>query len=261
MRCRFLAPLLIVLAAADAGAQTPYWTAAFVMDGEPFVQYESGYSSAVDVRRQTPDGLALAIANFAEGRFGVFASHAEGDGGNSVQFWSSSRLSFTNTTGGDLRKTIEVYADGFTAGSDDDWRYGGRGTFGIGVQETERPGVQYGSSVTIAKSPYGQAAWPQRYAAPFEIVLRPGTTSFTFFIDMAAQASGDWIADLSHTGRIFVPPTEGVTWTGAGGFLSRQARPAWAVTTTTTPEPGTWTLLGTGLLALAAGARRARRRT
>ena len=114
--------------------------------------------------------------------------------------------------------------------------------------------VQYGSDVSIAKSPYGPAAWPQRYSAPFEILLRPGTTTFTVYTYINARASGDRIADPSHPGRIFVPPTEGVTWTGAGGFLSRQARPDWAVAQTTTPEPGTWTLLGTGLLALAAGA-------
>ncbi len=89
----------------------------------------------------------------------------------------------------------------------------------------------------------------------------PGQTiSFELILTVWAYADNGFGADASHTGSLYIPTIAGQEWTALGGALDGQAHPDWAQlpSSTTTPEPATVALLGTGGLALLALRRRMR---
>ena len=71
------------------------------------------------------------------------------------------------------------------------------------------------------------------------------TLGFAASVGLTAQASGLTL-DLSHTAALALALPQGFTFTSDSGVFLSQVPPE----TAPVPEPGTWMLLGTGLVGL-----------
>lgn len=269
MRFLRLLPLLVLTLAPAARAQAP-------MNGfETYISTQGGpmsyfatwedYGLTVDRRIESEDGTGIAVASVRAGTFGAFAASRHLAGSASANIATLREMTFHRESGDAAVQRLELYLDGIMTGPLAPGRSAGcsyaAGQLKILVFDWQQS--RYSDRLLVAcpePRAGGEGGFIERQATFIDLPLSLGANRFQLWVELAAVGRFDWVADFSHTARVFAPPTAGVRMQTEGGFLAEQARPAWAATPTTAPEPGTLALVGGGLLATLGASARARRR-
>ncbi len=212
-----------------------------------------------------PSGMyeASATAVQAQGRLAVYGESVDSPwNNNGVQATASLSgiLQVANVGLAALSQPFQFYTHGsFDATATPQSNY----SFQFYYEVSEWTGTQWSRLWSTPVRVHYSSQYGTRYELEHltgtSFLVAPGTTrTFGIHASLYAQAAAGALADMSHTARIFVPPTAGLSATGVNGFLSQQAIPEWAQPTVVTPEPATVLLVAPGALVLAALARRRR---
>jgi hypothetical protein len=212
------------------------------------------YGLTVHRRIDSDDGTAITVASVRAGTLGAFAASRHLAGSASAGIATLREVTFHRERGDAAVQRLELYLDGIMTGPVAPGRVAGcseaAGQLKILVFDWQQSRY-HDRQINACPDPRtgGEGGFIERQATFIELPLSPGANRFMVWASLAASGRFDWVADFSHTARLFAPPTDGVRMQTTGGFLAEQARPSWAATSTTAPEPGTLALVGGGLLA------------
>jgi hypothetical protein len=280
-RLALLAPLAL-LAAAPAAAQLTssspgkasiYLTASAHGVGGGDLSAEV-YDTAAARRVLAADGTyASASASAQKGQIRAVASSSRKAGSAFAEAGMTTHLWFLNTTDQPIAQKLDGFFDGRMdyLGSEEHPAGGALVEMSLGVRNQwgwwvdSRYDSYFVPRLKAGTTMYETETSASAYSTlATSILIPPGVSDWYFSIWMRTEARGEFDADFSHTGNVFVPPTPGLNWVGDGAVLAEQYTPTWAggsgplPPSVTTPEPATVALFGGGLATLAAVARRRR---